>query len=183
MIFHGIFFVKSLTFILFHSIVMHYWHLLISNCDRQNFSVCCCTVLPLGNISKYFAIVKQNVICQIAQILTELSPSVRDPCLFNHLIPTMPVSVCLFVHVYVYPFVVVSVFKSVCFLIYLNQVCLSVCLSSHLHVCQSSQLDVFLSACLSAYLSISISVNLPNSVSVHLYVCQAVCQAVCLCGC
>ncbi len=111
------------------------------------------------------------------------SPSVRDLCLFNHLISTMLVSVCLFVHVYVYPFVVVSEFISVCFLIYPNLVCLSVCLSSHLHVCQSSQLDVFLSVCLSAHLSITISVNLPNSVSVHLYVCQAACQAVCLCGC
>jgi hypothetical protein len=58
MIFHGIFFVKSLTFILFHSIAIHYWHFVILYHDKQNFSVCYCAILPLGNIGKYFAIIK-----------------------------------------------------------------------------------------------------------------------------
>jgi hypothetical protein len=53
MIFHDIFSVKSLTFILFHSIVMYYWHFVISYSDKQNFSVCYHTVLPLGNIGKF----------------------------------------------------------------------------------------------------------------------------------
>jgi hypothetical protein len=57
-IFHGIFFVKSLTFILYRSIAMHNWHFMISYRDKQNFSVFYCTVLSLGNIGKYFAIVK-----------------------------------------------------------------------------------------------------------------------------
>jgi hypothetical protein len=41
----------------------------ISYRDKQNSSVCYCTVSPLGNISKYFAIVKQKVIFSILQIL------------------------------------------------------------------------------------------------------------------
>jgi hypothetical protein len=70
MIFHGVFFVKSLTFVPLRSIAMHYWHFVILYCDKQNFSVCYCTVLPLGDIGKYFAIVKQKVIRQLLQILT-----------------------------------------------------------------------------------------------------------------
>ncbi len=69
-IFHCIFFIKSLTFIAFHSIAMHYWHFMILYRNKQNFFVCCCTVSPLGDIGKYFAIIKQKVICQISQILT-----------------------------------------------------------------------------------------------------------------
>jgi hypothetical protein len=45
-IFYSIFFVKSLTFVPFCSIAMHYWHFVISYCDKEFFSVCCCTVLP-----------------------------------------------------------------------------------------------------------------------------------------
>ena len=72
MIFHIIFFVKSLTFVPFHSIAMHYWHFVISYHDKWNFSVCCCTILPLGDIGKYFTIIKWKVICQILQILNML---------------------------------------------------------------------------------------------------------------
>ncbi len=68
-IFRGTFFVKSLTFILYCSIVMHYWHFMISYCDKWNFSVSYCTILSLGSIGKYFAIVKWKVICQISPIL------------------------------------------------------------------------------------------------------------------
>ncbi len=50
--------VKSLAFIPFHSIAMYFLHFVISYRDEQNFSVCYCTVLPLDNIGKYFAIVK-----------------------------------------------------------------------------------------------------------------------------
>jgi hypothetical protein len=70
MIFHSIFFIKSLTFVSYCSIVMHYWHFVISYDDKQNFSLCYCTILSLGDIGKYFAIVKQKVIDQISQILT-----------------------------------------------------------------------------------------------------------------
>jgi len=46
---------------------------LLGFCDfilwQWNFSVCYHTVLPLGNIGKYFAIVKQKVIFPISQIL------------------------------------------------------------------------------------------------------------------
>jgi hypothetical protein len=80
MIFHSIFFVKSLCFIPFHSIAMHYWHFVILYGDKQNFSVCCCTVSPLGDISKYFAIVKWKAICQILQILTQGSQVKNSPC-------------------------------------------------------------------------------------------------------
>jgi hypothetical protein len=58
MIFHDIFSVKSLTFILFRLIAMYFLHFIISYHDEQNFSVCYCTVLPLDNIGKYFAIIK-----------------------------------------------------------------------------------------------------------------------------
>jgi hypothetical protein len=68
--FHDIFSVKSLTFVLFHSVAMYYWHFIISYYDEQNFSVCYRTVLPLGNIGKYFAIVTQKVIFPISQKLT-----------------------------------------------------------------------------------------------------------------
>jgi len=68
MIFHDIFLVKSRTFIPFHPIAMYYWHFIILYCDEWNFSVCYCTVLPLGNIGKYFAIIKQKVIFPILQI-------------------------------------------------------------------------------------------------------------------
>jgi hypothetical protein len=57
-IFHDIFSVKSLTFIPFCSIAMYYWHFVILYGDEQNFSVCYCTILPLGNTGKNFAIVK-----------------------------------------------------------------------------------------------------------------------------
>ncbi len=73
-IFHGIFFVKSLTFVLFHSIVMHYLYFMISYSDKRNFSVCYCTVSPLGDIGKYFTIVEQKVIRQISQILKIYPP-------------------------------------------------------------------------------------------------------------
>jgi hypothetical protein len=69
MIFNSIFFIISLTFFPFHSIAMHYWHFVISYSDKQNFSDCYCNILPLGNIGKYFAIVKRKEICQISQIL------------------------------------------------------------------------------------------------------------------
>ncbi len=87
MIFHSIFFIKSLTFVPFRSIAMHYWHFMISYSDKWNFSVCCHTVSPSGDISKYFAIrkyfaigkyftigkyfaiIKWKVIRQISQIL------------------------------------------------------------------------------------------------------------------
>ncbi len=71
MIFHSIFFIKSLTFVLFRSIEMNYWHFMILYHDKWNFSVCCFTISPLGNISKYFAIIKWKVIHQILQILTQ----------------------------------------------------------------------------------------------------------------
>jgi len=62
-IFNDIFSVKSLTFVLFCLIAMYYWHFVILYCDEQNFSVCYRTVLvsPLGNIGKYFTIVKRNI--------------------------------------------------------------------------------------------------------------------------
>jgi len=69
-IFHSIFFVKSLTFVPFCSIAMQYWHFVFSYCDKWNFSVCCCTVSPLGDIGKYFAIIKWKVICKISQIFS-----------------------------------------------------------------------------------------------------------------
>ncbi len=69
-IFHSIFSVNSLTFIPFRPITKYYWHFMISYCDEQNSSICYCTILPLGDISKYFAIVKRKVIFSISQILT-----------------------------------------------------------------------------------------------------------------
>jgi hypothetical protein len=36
---------------------------------KQNFSVCYCTILTLGDNGKYFAIVKQKVIFPISQIV------------------------------------------------------------------------------------------------------------------
>jgi hypothetical protein len=59
-----------LTFVPFRSIVMYYWHFVISYHDQQKFSVCYHTVSPLGDIGKYFTIVKQEVIFPISQILT-----------------------------------------------------------------------------------------------------------------
>jgi hypothetical protein len=67
---HDIFSVKSLTFVPFHSIAMYYWHFVISYRDEQNCSVCYRTVLSLGNIGKYFDIIKQKVIFPISQLLT-----------------------------------------------------------------------------------------------------------------
>jgi hypothetical protein len=67
--FDSILFIKSLTFVMYHSIAMDYWHFAISYCDKQNFFVCYCTLLSLGDISKYFAIVKQKVICQTLKTL------------------------------------------------------------------------------------------------------------------
>jgi hypothetical protein len=69
MIFHNIFLVKSLTFVPFRSIAKYFLHFVISYRDERNFSVCYHTVLPLDNIGKYFAIVKQKVIFPISQIL------------------------------------------------------------------------------------------------------------------
>jgi hypothetical protein len=66
-IFHGIFSVKSLTFVPFHSIAKYYWHFMILYRDKQNFSVWYHTVSPLVNIGKYFAIVKQKEIFPISQ--------------------------------------------------------------------------------------------------------------------
>ncbi len=68
-LFHGIFLVKSLTFIPFHSIAKYYWHFVISYCDRQKNFVRYHTVLPLGNIGKYFAIIKRKAIFPISQML------------------------------------------------------------------------------------------------------------------
>jgi hypothetical protein len=73
MIFHDIFLVKSLTFIPFHSIAMYFLHFIISYRDVQNFTVCYCTISPLDNICKYFAIVKRKVIFPILQILSWMS--------------------------------------------------------------------------------------------------------------
>jgi hypothetical protein len=58
MIFHDIFSVKSLAFILFRSLAMYFLHFVILYSDKRNFPVCYCTVSPLDNIGKYFAIVK-----------------------------------------------------------------------------------------------------------------------------
>ncbi len=69
-IFHDIFSVKSLTFVPFRSIAIYYWHFIISYRDKQNFSACYCTILPLGNIGKYFTILKQKVIFPILQLLS-----------------------------------------------------------------------------------------------------------------
>jgi hypothetical protein len=52
--------------------VMYYWHFVISYHDKQKFSVCYHTVSPLGDIGKYFTIVKRKVIFPISQILTTL---------------------------------------------------------------------------------------------------------------
>ncbi len=75
---HGTFSVKSLIFIPFRSIAIYYWHFVISHCDKQNFSVCYCTVLPLGNIGKYFAIIKWKVIFPILQILKHNNADYND---------------------------------------------------------------------------------------------------------
>jgi hypothetical protein len=56
----------------FHSVLFNCYALLALNdfeLWQKKISVCCCTVSPLGIISKYFAIVKQKVICQILQVL------------------------------------------------------------------------------------------------------------------
>ena len=66
-IFHSIFLVKSLSFVLFCPVTKYYWHLVISYRDKWNSSICYCTVLPLGDISKYFTIIKQKVIFPILQ--------------------------------------------------------------------------------------------------------------------
>ncbi len=68
-IFQDISSVKLLTFVLLHSIAMYFLHFVISYCDEWNFSVCYCTILPLDNIGKYFAIIKCKVIFPISQIL------------------------------------------------------------------------------------------------------------------
>jgi hypothetical protein len=74
MIFHNIFLVQSLAFIPFHSIEMCYWHFIILYHDEQIFFVCYRSILPLGNISKYFAIIKRKVIFIILQILMAYYP-------------------------------------------------------------------------------------------------------------
>ncbi len=58
LIFHSIFLVKSLTFVPFHSIGIF----MILYRDKQNFSVCYHTISPLGDIGKYFTIIKRKVI-------------------------------------------------------------------------------------------------------------------------
>jgi hypothetical protein len=57
-IFHSIFSVKSLSFIPFRTIMKYYWHFVISHRGKQNSSVCYRTISPLGDIGKYFAIIK-----------------------------------------------------------------------------------------------------------------------------
>ncbi len=69
-IFHSIFSFKSLTFVSFSPITKYYCHFVILYHDKQNSSVYYCTVSALGNISKYFAIIKRKVIFSISQILT-----------------------------------------------------------------------------------------------------------------
>ncbi len=71
MIFHDIFSVQLLTFVPFHLIAMYYWHFIISYRDEQKFSVCYRTLSPLGNIGKYFTIIKRKVIFPISQILIQ----------------------------------------------------------------------------------------------------------------
>ena len=61
--------VKSLTLVPFCLIAMYYLHFVISFCDIQNFSVCYSTDLPLGDIGKYYAIIKQKVIFPISQFI------------------------------------------------------------------------------------------------------------------
>jgi len=68
MIFHDIFLVKSLTLVLFRSIAKYYWHFMISYHDKQNFSVCYWPISPLGDIGKYFTIIKQKEIFPISQV-------------------------------------------------------------------------------------------------------------------
>jgi hypothetical protein len=63
--------VKSLTFVPFRPITKYYGHFVILYRDKQNSSVYYCTVSPLGNISKYFAIIKRKVIFSISQILID----------------------------------------------------------------------------------------------------------------
>ncbi len=46
------------------------WHFVILYRDERNSNVCYCTISPLGNICKYFTIVKWKVIFPISQILT-----------------------------------------------------------------------------------------------------------------
>ncbi len=71
-IFQGIYSVKSLTFIPFCPIAKYYWHFVISYRDKWKSSVCYCTISPLSNISKYFAIVKWKVNITVLQILSLL---------------------------------------------------------------------------------------------------------------
>ncbi len=70
-IFHNIFLVKSLTFVPFCSLEMYFLHFVILYRDEWNFSVCYCTISPLDNIGKYFAIIKWKVIFPISQILKD----------------------------------------------------------------------------------------------------------------
>jgi hypothetical protein len=92
-IFHCIFFIKSLTFVLFCSIAIHCWHFMILYHHKQFFSVCWHTVSPLGNIGKYFAIVKWKVIRQILQILTQCPKSLQvwkeERLIFAYLCPSV----------------------------------------------------------------------------------------------
>ncbi len=74
--------IQEETFVLFRSIVMYYWHFVISCWHEWNFSVCYCTILPLGNIGKYFAIVKQKVNFPIPQIL------IWKPKIYKYLLKT-----------------------------------------------------------------------------------------------
>ncbi len=72
-ILQDIFSVKSLAFIPFRSIAMYFLHFVILYRDKQNFSVCYCTVSPLDNIGKYFAIVKRSVTFPTSQMLSAVS--------------------------------------------------------------------------------------------------------------
>jgi hypothetical protein len=81
MIFHSIFSVNSLPFVLFRSIAMYYWHFVISYRDKQNFFVCYRTISPLSNTGKYFTIVKGKVIFPISQILSPF-PTIYKSAMF-----------------------------------------------------------------------------------------------------
>ncbi len=83
-IFHGVFSVKSLTFVPFRPIMKYYWHFVILYHDKQNSFVCYCTVSPLGNISKYFAIVKWKVIFSISITDTYLEWQTMASKAFKH---------------------------------------------------------------------------------------------------
>ncbi len=55
---YSMIFFWSFAFIPFRSLAMYFLHFVISYRDKQNILVCYCTVSPLDNIGKNFAIVK-----------------------------------------------------------------------------------------------------------------------------